>query len=148
MATKQTSYFKGNARTEMPTPLYAGHACEIIISHTFTENVATTDVLEIAPMQPYMRLLGAEVIGENLGAITLDIGFLTGTPGDTTATRTCGSEIFNDQAAGSVGTLTLLAAAGIAKNGDTAKSIGLVPSAEITAGATKKLHLRLRYSVG
>lgn len=147
MATKQSAYFKGNARKELPIPLQAGMACEVIITHVFTEAVNTTDVLEICPLMPWMKILGAEVIGQNIGATTMDIGYLTGTPGDTDAVRTCGNELFNDQAGNAVGTMTLLAAAGLAKNGDTAKSIGMVPAANIAASASTKLNLRLRYTV-
>lgn len=148
MATKQSTYFKGNARKELPQPMQAGVACEVIVSHTFTEDVASTDVLELIPFIPFGRILSAEMITENVGAINLGVGLMTGVPGDTTAVRTCGTQIFAAQAANAVGATTLLAMAGLAKNGDTGVSIGMVPASAITAAANKKLHLRVRYTVG
>lgn len=144
MATKQSAYFTGNARTQMPVPNKAGVVCEVIVTHIFTAAVASTDVLELCPLAAGNRLLSVDVASENLGAITLDVGFMTGEPGDATSARTCGAELFNDQAAGTPAAMTLVAVAALAASGSH-RSIGVVPSAEITAAANKKLHLRIRY---
>lgn len=144
MATKQSAYFKGLARTPIPVPTKAGVVHEVIITHTFNEAVAATDVLELAPLAAGTKILSADVASANLGAITLDIGFMTGTPGDASSARTCGAELFNDQAAGTPAAMTLAAVVALTVSGEH-RSIGIVPSAEITAAANKKVHLRLRY---
>ncbi|GGE24261.1 hypothetical protein SAMN05421774_10865 [Gemmobacter megaterium] len=145
MATKQSTYFKGNARTPIPVPNKAGVVCEVIITHTFTEAVADTDVLELAPLAAGNRILAVDVATENLGAITLDVGFMSGTPGDVESARSCGAELFNDQAAGTPAAKPLIGIVGLAVAGEH-RSIGVVPSAAITPAANKKLHLRLRYA--
>lgn len=148
MATKQSSYFKGNARKEVATPHQAGIDAVIMHTHVFTEDVAGTDVLDLFPLIPYGKILSVDIASENLGAITLGVGFLTGTPGDKVAVRTCGTELFAAWAVATPASMTLIALSALAKNGDSAKSIGIVPSATITAGATKKLHMRITYALG
>lgn len=144
MATIQSDYFKGLSRTPIPVPNKAGVVHEVIVTHTFTENVDTTDVLELVPVAAGVKVLSADVATANLGAITLDIGFMSGTPGDADSVRTSGAELFNDQAAGTPAAMTLAAVTALTVAGEH-RSIGVVPSAEITAAANKKLHLRLRY---
>ena len=147
MSTKQSAYFKGNARTPVPHPHRKGEVIEYLFTHTFTETVASTDVLELFPIFPYGRIVGFDFETENVGAINVDIGLMSGTPGDATSVRTCGAELANDVAAnGAVAvkltSLALLAA--LPANGETAVSIGLVPANDITAAANKKLHCRIR----
>lgn len=146
MATKQSKFFTGMARTPIPHPVKAGSPCELIFTHVFSEAVADTDVLELVTIPPGCRLTHVDFVSANLGAITFDLGLMTGTPGDTTATRTCGAEIFDNQAAGTAAAATLANIAAIAAMGDAApKSVGFVPSAAITAAANKTITLRLRY---
>jgi hypothetical protein len=145
MATKQSAFFKGNARSNVPVPNKAGVVCEIIVTHTFTEAVAATDVLELVPLGAGNRILSVDISSENVGAINLGVGFMSGTPGDTDPTRTCGTQLFAAQAANTAAAMTLTNVAGLTVSND-ARSIGVVPAAEITAAANKKLHLRIRYA--
>lgn len=147
MSTKQSAYFKGNARTPVPHPHRKGEVIEYLFTHTFTETVLAGDVLELFPVFPYGRIVGFDWDTENVGAINVGIGLMTGTPGDATSVRTVGTELASAVAANAVvaSKLTgLLALAAIPAMGETPVSIGLAPAADITAGSTKKLHVRIR----
>lgn len=145
MSIKQTAVFKGMARREMPVPHKAGDVQEIILTHTFTEDVNTTDVLELLALPAGLRITHFEYASENHSAVNVNIGFMSGTPGSTDAARTSGAELASAAALVSTGTPTgIIALAGIASS-DAHRSIGLVPAANIVAGATKRIHLKVRY---
>ena len=144
MPIKQSQYFRGNARTPVPVPDRKGEVIEYLFTHTFSEAVNTADILELFPVFSHGRIVGFDFASENLGAITLDFGFMSGTPGSLDATRTVDAALLNDAAAGTPAETSLTALAGIAAIGGTPVSIGLVPSANITAAANKKLHVRIR----
>ena len=71
MSTKQSPYFKGLARTPMPSPHKVGDGHEVLSTHVFTEDVLTTDVLELIPLPPGCRVTGLDFVTENIGAINL-----------------------------------------------------------------------------
>lgn len=93
MSTKQSKAFKGLGRIPQATPHKAGELTAIMFSHTFTDAVTTTDVLELVPMPANMKLVGFDYATENLGVLNLKIGIMSGTTGNLTETRTLGSEI-------------------------------------------------------
>lgn len=146
MSTKQSAYFKGNARTPVPHPHRKGEVIEYLFTHTFSEAVASTDVLELFPVFPYGRIVGFDFDTENVGTIALDIGLMSGTPGDAASERTSGDELIDGvNADASSGKETGLAAlAALAAMGETPVSIGVKPASNITAAANKKLHCRIR----
>lgn len=145
MATKRSRYTAGMGQTPVPVPNKAGEACTIIVSHTFTEDVNSTDVLDLISLGPNTKVVYMRVISENVGAINLKVGHMTGTPGSPDPARTCGAEYFAAQAANAAGEVPLLTLATLASVGDTPVSIGVQPAANIVAGATKKLHLQIDY---
>ncbi|WP_126975577.1 hypothetical protein [Frigidibacter oleivorans] len=144
MAIKQSAYFKGNSRTPVPNPHRKGEVIEYMFTHVFAETVAAADILDLFPIFPYGRIVGFDCASENLGAVNLTIGLMSGSPGSLDAARTSGSELVNAGAAGAPATTALTALAALAQNGDTPVSVGLKTSADIVAGATKKLHCRIR----
>lgn len=146
MSTKQSAFFKGLARTPMPSPFKVGDGHTVLASHVFLEDVLTTDVLELIPLPPGCRVTDIDFVTENVGLINLNIGFLTGVSADLVAVRTCGAEFFSAAPASTAARATLLALinAGIASG--EIRSIGLVPAADITLGSTKKIHMRLQYA--
>lgn len=148
MATKQTNYFKGNARTPQPVSHKAGDSVVILATHTFAEDVATTDVLELIQYPAGMKLVAFEWNTENISTTTLNFGIMSGAPGDATAVRTCDTALGATAAAGTQGATTLVAlqAAANAVSQEN-RSIGFVPTAaSITAGATKRLHIRATFA--
>jgi hypothetical protein len=144
MPIKQSAYFKGNARTPVPVPHRKGEVIEYLFTHTFTEAVAAADILDLFPVFPYGRIVGFDFAAENIGAINLSIGLMSGNPGSLDSARTVGTQLINAAVSTTPLASTLTQLAALAANGETPVSIGLVPSAEITAAANKKLHLRIR----
>lgn len=144
MGVKQSNYFKGNARTPVPHPARKGEVIEYMFTHVFAETVATTDILELVPVFPNGRIVGFDFAAENIGAINLTIGLMTGTAGSLADTRTSGAELISAAVSTTPAATTLTALAALAELGDAATSLGLTVSADVTAGATKKLHLRIR----
>ena len=148
MATKQSNYFKGNARTPQPVSHKAGDSVVVLATHIFTEDVATTDVLELIQYPAGMKLVDFVWNTENISTTTLNFGIMSGAPGDATSARTCGTELGATATAGTQAATTLvnLQAAANAVSAEN-RSIGFVPTAaSITAGATKKLHIRATFA--
>lgn len=145
MAVKRSRYTSGMSKAPVPVPNKAGVSHTILVTHTFTEAVLSTDVLDLVSLGAGIRVLGLRTIGENVGAINLKVGNLTGTPGSTDAARTCGSEFFAAQAANAEAAVPLVTLAGLSPYA-TDVSIGIQPAADITAAANKKLHVLIEYA--
>ncbi len=145
MATVLSSLYLGANRIDIRRPTFSGMKMEMILTHTFLAQVATTDILDLFPIPAYAQLTEFEIINANLGALNLAIGLMTGTPGDTIAARTSGTQLFAAQAAGAQAAVTLANIAALAKIGDLPVSIGVVPSVNITAAANKTLTYRIGY---
>lgn len=147
MAIKKSTYTGGNARKQLPNPYVANTPAEVLITHTFTEALAAADILELAYLPAYCRILSAEVLTVGTSTTTFDIGFMSGDVGSPDPGRTLTADLFDDvtpttQASTGLGGLAAIAAAGVPR------SIGVKPSADISASSSKKLHLRLRYATG
>ncbi len=144
MTIKQSTYI---TKGHITTPDRAGEVCEQIFTHTFNAALDTTDILELAALIPFGRILAVDLADENVGVLNWTIGYMSGTVGSTDAARTSGTELFAAQAAGTPVSMTVAALAALAANGYDAKSIGVKTSVNIAAGAIKKIHLRIRYSI-
>lgn len=145
MSTKQTAFFKGNARAPMPSPFKAGDGHTVIFTHVFTEDVAATDILEVLPIPPGCRVAAIDFVTENVGAINLNIGWMSGVSGDPVTVRTVGSEFFAAAAANTAASAALLTLINAGAVSQEPRSIGIAPAALIAAGATKKLHIRVQF---
>ncbi|OOY20883.1 hypothetical protein BMI86_10275 [Thioclava sp. DLFJ5-1] len=147
MSIKKSNYTSGNGRPQLPSPYVSNVPTEVLITHTFKEGVDPTDILELAYLPPYCRIMHCEVMGEGIdAATTLDMGFMTGEIGSIDANRTVGDELGSDldQANGA-----MLFPIDLAKieSAEVARSIGVVAHAPIAAGSAK-LHVKLRYATG
>lgn len=147
MAIKKSSYLKGNARPQLPNPYVAYTPAEVLITHVFSEAVASTDILELCYLPAYCRILSAEVVSAGTSTTTFDIGFMSGDVGSDDASRTVGAELFDDVTPTTQTAAGLAALAAIAASA-TPRSIGVKGSANVAASANTKLHLRLRYATG
>jgi hypothetical protein len=147
MAIKKSAYTSGMARKQMPQPVAANLPAELLISHAFTEALATTDILELTALPPYCKITGIEMIGEGTGATTFTVGFMSGEFGSSDAARTSGTELFNAVAASAKAEASIVALAALAPT-DAARSIGIRASAAVAANAATKLHFRVRYVSG
>jgi hypothetical protein len=106
------------------------------------------EMIEAALLPANAICTGITAIGANTGAITADIGILSGEWRDNDDTRTMATVLMNDvnlnnaSAEGAVDTLTDVAMS------DTNRSIGIAFSADIAAGANKSVKLIVRTIMG
>lgn len=143
MATVQSAYFTGNARTTLPQPHRKGETLTVLFTHTFNTAVTTADVLELVEIPPYAQIVGFEYASANIGAINVDIGIMSGTPGSTDASRTVGDEIVSAASIGTAAVVGVATLGAIAVNGESKVSIGLQPASNITAAANKTVTIKL-----
>lgn len=139
MSIVQSKYFKGNARHQIANSHRKGETISYLFEHVFTEDLATTDILEIFAIFPYGRVIGFQFETEGMAAEALDIGFMSGVPGSLEDTRTSGDELIDGVAANAGGATSLLDLNALAETGETPVSIGLVTDTAIVAGPAKKL---------
>lgn len=147
MAIKKSSYSRATNRLQSPSPYVVNQPVEIIVSHTFTEALPTTDILELVALPPNCKILAANLMTEGTGATTITAGFMSGDFGSNDPARTSGSELFSAVTPTTEQSTSLVALAGLATS-DAPRSIGVRGSANIAANAATKLHLRLRYVTG
>jgi hypothetical protein len=146
MALIKSKMFVGAQPVDSAVPHRSGETITVIYTHTFTAAVTAADILELYPIFAHGKIVGFEFETENVGAINLDIGLMSGESGSNDAARTSGDELIDgvaaNSASGRAATLVKLAAlqGGV---GDKNVSIGVKPAADITAAANKKLHIKL-----
>lgn len=134
--------------TAAPIAGQSGTVMTAIFEHTFTTPfTAATDILEIGLVPAHARVVGATVIGAGFGgAITADVGLMTGDQGANDDTRTLtGTEFFNDANVNGAEANMELAAALAVTQSQTHRGIGVELSADVAAGAGKTLTLVLEY---
>lgn len=145
MALFQSAAAKGQ---ETPPSVYqAGVVAKAIFSYTFsTAFTAASDKLEIGLLPAGIQVVKANVFGDNLGAITADVGLMSGAAGSTDAARTVGTELFNDQsvADGTVGEAGIETCLAVAP-GTSHRGIGVTLSGNVTAAANKKIVVVIDY---
>lgn len=147
MPTKQSKYFKGFTRAQVNDAARAGVRNTYVFTHEFAEAVATTDVLELFPLPPGAQLVDLAITPVNLAGVALTVGLMTGESGDAAAARTCGTELLNAATAATPAQATLAAVAAITPDVGKARSIGFVPGANVAADATKKIIVRVDFTM-
>ncbi|PNW65648.1 UNVERIFIED_CONTAM: hypothetical protein BEN50_21745, partial [Euhalothece sp. KZN 001] len=145
MAFWQTPQSKGLITP--PRPIYAGvvnyEVAEFTVSADFT---AASDVLELTMLPAGAVPVRATLIGEGLGAINADIGFMSGTFGDVDDTRTVGDELFNGTSVNdNEADATALTLRAISSDRTKHRPIGATLSGDVAAGAAKKLTFIMEY---
>ena len=147
MAIKQSTFFAGMRRTPFPKASAAGVTITVLHTHSFTEAVTTSDKLELMPFPAGARLVAMSYDHVGLPDSTLDMGIMSGTPGDPDNARTVGDQIFDgtasDPSAETIATLASLIA--IAPS-ESNRSIGVIFGANVAADPTKKLHVRATFA--
>lgn len=134
-------------RRETPPTGYVHGARMVAIStFTFTEDfTAADDVLELGMLPAKTRCVGARLIGENTGATDATLGLMEGEFGDPDPTRTVTADLLDGEAVNNAepaaDTLDCLNI----PVSDYHRAIGVTLSANVTAGANKKLTLVLEY---
>ncbi|MDB6179000.1 hypothetical protein PAF17_16025 [Paracoccus sp. Z330] len=146
MAIKKSNFTGGNGRLQLHSPYVAKVPAVAIIEHTFTEAVGAADILELAYLPPYCRILEAELLTVGTAAVTFDVGLMSGPVGSNDPARTCGAELFDSVTPTTQENAELADLVAISK-AQEARSIGVVPSGTVAAAAGTKLYLRLTYAV-
>lgn len=146
MAIVQSAAAKGK---ETPPAAYqAGIRTTAIFAHTFSAAfTAASDKLEIGLIPANVQVVAAQVFGDNLGAITADVGLMTGTPGDPDNARTVGTELFNDQsvADGTIGAAGIETCLAIPRS-DAHRGLGVTLSGNVAAPlAGKRIVVAIDY---
>ncbi|WP_313348187.1 hypothetical protein [Paracoccus sp. (in: a-proteobacteria)] len=147
MAIKKSIITGGMSRRQMPSPYVAHQPVTTMISHIFNEALASADILELAALPPYCKIVSIEMIGEGTGATTMTVGFMSGAFGSSDPARVLGSELFNAVAANAKADAAIPALAALPVT-DSIRSIGVKPSANIAANPATKLHFRVSYVTG
>lgn len=110
--------------------------------------VAASDRIELGMLPAGAQITEATVIGAGLGAITADVGIMSGEFGSNSDARTVGNELFNDASVNSTEVNATRAACLAITPADTHRSIGATLSGNVAAGAGKKLKLVVEYVFG
>lgn len=145
MAIIQTDVARGFREVSQP------HAANTLNTARFhldlsAVGLTTADIAEMGILPMHCRVRSMTVIPAGLGAgININAGIMSGNPGDTDPTRTVGSQFFSAQAVNAT-PVQMSAATGynLAPTA-AARSIGIVPDANITAGAGKSITLLVDY---
>lgn len=130
----------------VPQPFSAGVVMnalfEIDLSGGYT---SATDKIELGVLMAYATLVRAQVIGDGVGAVNVDVGLMDGEVSDPDDSRTVGNEIFDgvsvNDATEDADRLDLMAIESV----DYHRSIGAVLSGDVAAGAGKRLILSIDY---
>ena len=134
-------------RRETPPSGYVHGARMVAIStFTFTQDfTASDDVLEIGMLPADTRCVGAKLIGENTGATDATLGLMDGEFGDPDASRDVTADLVDGEAINNAEVVADTLDCLDIPVSDKHRSIGVKLSADVTAGATKKLTLVLEY---
>lgn len=140
MAIIQSEWAAG--RKQAPA---AGTARNVVVerySFTLTDDVAGSDILELAILPAFHFIVGATLVPEgDFDGATADIGIMSGAVGSRDSTRTSGDEVFDGAALTGV-IVSDKEDALLLKPTDVGRSIGVKFSKSVTA-ADQKLTLIL-----
>lgn len=130
-----------------PVIYEAGCVGVAIFTYTFDKAfTAASDILELGMIPADTRIIAATLIGEGLGAITADVGVMSGDFGAKDATRTTGTQLFNDQSVNDTeGDATRKNCLSVAPS-DKHRGLGVTLSGNVAAGASKKITLVVEYT--
>lgn len=145
MALFQSHAAKG--KQTPPTGYVAGAKMVAVFNHTFDADfTAASDKLEIGTLPAGAQLLNATLVSGALGALTADVGLMSGDAGAKDDARTVGNQIFNDQSVNATeGNATRAACLAVAPAA-THRGIGVTLSGNVAAGTTKTLTLVIEYA--
>ena len=150
MALIQSAWGKGQLPVYRPQSAGATHTQKFIIDLT-NQAFASGDILELALLAPYAHIVDASlVVVGSLGAATVDIGLMSGTPGELLnaddSARTSGTELFAAAALTAGITRITKADSLLIASTEVERSIGVKFSAAVTAGAGKQLGIVLSFA--
>lgn len=130
MAIKQSDWALG--QKTVPLCGSAGVVHTERFRYVVAANVTSSDVIEIGVLPAGAIIVDATLNADELGAVTISAGIMTGTVGDTDAGRTCGAELFSAAADASVVRTSVAGGLRLTAT-DADRSIGVTVSGTVTA---------------
>jgi hypothetical protein len=139
------------ATSQLPS-VTAGCAGDTIVNDYFydlpTAQNVTGDIIDLGTLPAYHTVSDAILVPDDLDSgagLVLDVGLMSGTPGDTASARTCGAELFSGSTAGQTGTPTRATAATAFKILPTEldRSIGVKISTQSATPVAGRIRLRV-----
>lgn len=128
-------------------PAFAGHVVAQRFKITIPAAAALNDIFELACLNANCRVIDMILDSDDLDSagpsITLDVGIMSGDWGDTSQSRTCGSEFFAASTAAQAGTVVRPTAKGAFRVAptDKARSIGVKIAAAAATGVAGEVGL-------
>lgn len=137
-----------NGQIDPSRPLSSGAVCSArMVLDLTTVQVANLDIVEIGLLHPFAYIIDATLVPEGaFGAVTCTVGIMTGTAGDLVAARTVGAELFAAATPLTAPVRNTVPAGFLLAPSETARGIGVLFSALVTAGAGKRLTLIVTYA--
>ncbi|MGL4860508.1 MAG: hypothetical protein ACRC5A_12395 [Enterobacteriaceae bacterium] len=87
----------GTGVTATPSPVYVGTVTGVKI--LFKVHCKTGDIIELGMLPAFCQLIDVKLMAEESAAepvnIKMDVGLMSGSPGENDPARTCGNEIFD-----------------------------------------------------
>jgi predicted RecA/RadA family phage recombinase len=112
--------------------------------------IVSGDIVDLGILPAYHTVVDAVLLPDDLDSnatatLTLDVGLMSGTPGDTETARTCGAELFSGDTGAQSGTATRMSAAGGFKilATESNRSIGVKFATAAATAAAGRIRLRL-----
>jgi len=141
----QTKYAKRKATP--PGTLTSGALASVTYTYAFDAAfTAATDKIEFGTLPATAQLHSATVIGEGLGINTATVGLMSGIEGVVDDARIVGNELFNAVSVNDTEqNATALACLNLAPDSAVHRPLGATLSADVAAGAAKRLHLVITY---
>lgn len=144
MAIQQSAWAKGQEQSKRPHSAGAVHTQ--LFSYDASAGLLAADTLELGELPPYCKIVDAILFTEGtFTGLTANVGLMSGEYGSTDAARTTGTDIY---AAADLTAFVRLVQKStlLLASSEASRGIGLRVSADVTAGAGKKIHLQLRYT--
>lgn len=142
MAIFQSAW--GTGRKVAPTAGEAGVSVVEQFQFVVGDDLASTDVIELGILPAYHTVTDAVLITGDLGSgVTVDVGIMSGVPGNPDASRTSGNELFAAAANNSAVRMSKPSGFQIAPT-EADRSIGVKVSGAVTA-SDQKILLVLTY---
>lgn len=149
MATKASTF------TKWATTSVTGECAGDVITNDYfvdvkAADIVQDDVIDLGLLPANHTVVDAVLIADDLDtgaspAITLDVGLMSGVPGDVTSSRTCGEEFFSAATTAQAGGATRMSnrAGFLVKPSTADRSIGVKFKAGAATAAAGRIRLRV-----
>lgn len=149
MATRASQF----ATTQLPTRVISG-AGNVFVNDFFYDitaaQIVLNDIIDIGVLPAYHTVTDMVLYADDLDTngtplIALDVGIMSGTPGDITSARTSGNEFFAADVSARTGVISRMSkpAGFIVKPTEADRSIGVKIQAAAATAAAGRIRLRV-----